>query len=219
MGAVATGVVTLIVAVTKFTIGAWVPIVVVPLIISLFLAIHRHYARVSAALEITPGDMRATEPAHTVIVLVGRVHRGVVHALQYAKSLRPQHLVALYVSFDEDDRRDMEEAWERHGITVPLEVVSSPYRDLVEPVMRYVDELDQRWNHDTITVVIPEFVVDSWTAQVLHNQSALRLKGRLLFRENTVVTSVPYHLNAELDTPEALQAVHAGRRGRSRKPD
>jgi amino acid transporter len=216
VGAIATGIVTLIVGITKFTIGAWVPIVVVPLIIALFLAIKRHYDRVSVALEVTPEDMRSTEPAHTVIVLVGRVHRGVVHALQYAKSLRPQHLVALYVSFEEEDRREMEEAWERYGITVPLEVVSSPYRELVDPVMRYVDELDQRWNHDTITVVIPEFVVDSWTAQVLHNQSALRLKGRLLFRENTVVTSVPYHLNANDDSPEAIQARHAAARGSDR---
>jgi amino acid transporter len=213
VGAVATGIVTLIVGITKFTIGAWVPIVVVPLIISLFLAIKRHYDRVSEALVVQPGELRQTEPVHTVIVLVGRVHRGVVHALQYAKSLRPQHLVALYVSFEEDDRREMEEAWERHGISVPLEVVSSPYRELVGPVMSYVDELDQRWNHDTITVVIPEFVVDSWTGQVLHNQSALRLKGRLLFRENTVVTSVPYHLNAEADTPESLQEAHAVQRG------
>jgi amino acid transporter len=212
VGAVATGIVTLIVGITKFTIGAWVPIVVVPLIISLFLAIRRHYDRVNTALEVTPDDVRATEPSHTVIVLVGRVHRGVVRALQYAKSLRPHHLVALYVSFEDDDRREMEEAWERYGITVPLEIVSSPYRELVEPVMRYVDELDQRWNHDTITVVIPEFVVDSWTAQVLHNQSALRLKGRLLFRENTVVTSVPYHLIATDDTPEAIQERHAAAR-------
>ncbi len=199
VGAVATGAVTLIVGITKFTIGAWVPIIVVPMIIFLFMSIKRHYRRVGAALAVVPAQVQRESVNHTVVVLVGRVHRGVLKALDYAKSLRPQHLVAVFVSFEDHDREEIEAQWEEFGLDVPLEIVHSPYRELVEPVMRYVDELDDRWSNDTITVVIPEFVVANWSAQLLHNQSALRLKGKLLFREGTVVTSVPYHLNAEDD--------------------
>jgi amino acid transporter len=199
VGAVATGAVALTVGVTKFTIGAWVPIVVVPTVIFVFLSIKRHYRRVGAALAIVPEQVRHETVNHTVVVLVGRVHRGVIKALDYAKSLRPQHLVAVFVSFEDHDREEIEAQWEAFGLDVPLEIVHSPYRELVDPVMRYVDELDARWSNDTITVVIPEFVISNWSAQLLHNQSALRLKGKLLFREGTVVTSVPYHLNAEDD--------------------
>ena len=95
---------------------------------------------------------------------------------------------------------------------IPLEVVHSPYRELIDAVLLYLDELDARWDNDRITVIIPEFVVGRWYEHMLHNQSALRLKGKLLFRPATVVTSVPYHLNAELDSPESLQAAHATHR-------
>jgi hypothetical protein len=187
----------LIVAGTKFTSGAWLPIVVVPLIIALFSGIKRHYDRVSRVLEVTPEKVRHEHINHTVVVLVGRnVHRGVLKALDYASSLRPQHLVAVYVSFEEDDREDLEKQWRAFEIDIPLEIIYSPYRELIAPVERYIDELDDRWENDTITVVIPEFVVGKWYEHVLHNQSALFLKGKLLFREGTVVTSVPYHVPA-----------------------
>jgi amino acid transporter len=197
VGAVATGIVALIVGITKFTRGAWVPIIVVPLIILLFVSIKRHYTRVSAVLAITPAEARTEAISHTVVVLVGRIHKGVLKALEYARSLRPQHLVAVYVCFDDDDREMIEKQWQAFGLTVPLEIVYSPYRELVGPVERYIDELDERWNNDTVTVVIPEFVVSRWYEHLLHNQSALILKGKLLFREGIVVTSVPYHVDAE----------------------
>jgi hypothetical protein len=197
VGAVATFIVLLIVAGTKFTSGAWLPIVVVPLIIALFSGIHRHYQRISRVLEVTPEQARHEHINHTVVVLVGRnIHRGVLKALDYARSLRPQHLVAVYVSFEEDDREDLEQQWRAFDIDIPLEIVYSPYRELIAPVERYIDELDDRWDNDTITVVIPEFVVGKWYEHILHNQSALFLKGKLLFREGTVVTSVPYHVPA-----------------------
>jgi len=197
VGAVATFIVLLIVAGTKFTSGAWLPIVVVPLIIALFSAIKRHYDRVSRVLEVTPEKVRHEHINHTVVVLVGRnLHRGVLKAIDYARSLRPQHLVAVYVSFEEEDREDLEKQWRAFQIDIPLEIVYSPYRELIAPVERYIDELDDRWDNDTITVVIPEFVVGKWYEHVLHNQSALFLKGKLLFREGTVVTSVPYHVPA-----------------------
>jgi hypothetical protein len=129
-----------------------------------------------------------------VVVLVGRIHRGVLKALAYAKSLRPNHLAAVYVSYDDDDRETMEKDWESFRIDVPLEIIHSPYRELVDAVELYLDELDSRWNDDTITVIIPEFVVERWFENVLHNQSALALKLALLQRPGTVVTSVPYHL-------------------------
>ncbi|MER3452909.1 MAG: amino acid permease [Acidimicrobiia bacterium] len=203
IGALATLVVTLIVGITKFVIGAWVPIVVVPLIIALFVAIKRHYDRVAAILAVRPEEVRPEAPNHTVVVLVGRIHKGVIKALEYAKSLRPQHLVALYVSFEDEDREAMEKQWKQFGFDVPLEIVHSRYRELIRPVEEYlirpveeyIDELDRRWNNDTITVVIPEFVVGKWYEHLLHNQSALRLKGKLLFREGTFVTSVPYHVD------------------------
>ncbi len=201
MGAFATGVVLIIVAVTKFTSGAWLPIVVIPLIISLFLAIRRHYDRVSAALVIHPSMVRPEPINHTVIVLVGRIHLGVLKALAYARSLRPQHLVALYVSYEEDDREAMEAQWREYNIEVPLEIKYSRYRELVAPVIEYIDEVDARWGDDTVTIVIPEFVVGKWWENILHNQSALFLKGKLLFRTGTVVTSVPYHLDAENPPP------------------
>ena len=195
IGASATFVVLLIVAVSKFTSGAWVPIVVVPAIIALFSAIKRHYTRVEEALEITPEEVPVQPFNHTVVVLVGRIHRGVLQALAYARSLRPEHLVALYVSHDDDDREEIQRQWREFGINVDLEITHSKYRELVGPVIEYLDEIDERWNNNTVTVVVPEFVVGRWYEQLLHNQSALLLKGRLLFREGVVVTSVPYHVD------------------------
>jgi amino acid transporter len=194
VGAAATGLVLVIVAVTKFSKGAWLPIVVVPVIILLFSAIKRHYDRVARSLEVAE-EVRPEAINHTVIVLVGRVHRGVVKALSYARSLRPQHLVAVYVSYEDEDRLALERQWKDLKIDIPLEILASPYRELVGPIERYIDELDARWDNDTVTVVIPEFIVGKWYEAVLHNQSALFLKAKLLFREGTVVTSVPYHLD------------------------
>ena len=196
VGAVATAVVLVIVASTKFTSGAWVPLVVVPAIIALFVAIKRHYARLDDALSIEPAEAARESVDHTVVVLVGRVHRGVVKALHYARSLRPNHLVALYVSEDDAARARIEEQWARFHFDVPLEIVRSPYRELTGAVERYLDDLDERWNDDTITVIIPEFVTGRLFSptQLLHNQSAGALKLALLFRKGTVVTSVPYHV-------------------------
>jgi amino acid transporter len=199
-GATMTFIVLIIVAVSKFRQGAWLPVVVIPIVIAAFLAVRRHYDRVNAAIAITPDQVRRGYPNHTVVVLVSRVHRGVIEALEYARSLRPQHLAALYVSYEDDDRIAMERQWEEFGLDTPLEVVHSPYRELVEAVLLYLDELDARWDNDRITVVIPEFVVGKWYEHMLHNQSALRLKGKLLFRPATVVTSVPYHVDAQQET-------------------
>jgi amino acid transporter len=193
VGASATFVVLLIVAVTKFTSGAWVPLVVIPAIVVGFKAIHRHYTTVADGLRVTP-DYKPRRMNHTVVVLVGGVHRGVLEGLAYARSLSPNHLVAVSVVSDEEEHQKLERLWEEFGIEVPLEIVYSPYRELTRPILRYIDELDARWENDVITVLLPEFVVRHWWGNILHNQTALLLKGRLLFRKGTVVTSLPYHL-------------------------
>lgn len=193
VGASATFVVLLIVGITKFTSGAWASIVVVSLVVLLFTGIHRHYERVGNALRVEPGEP-PKRMNHTVVVLVGRVHRGVLAAMDYAISLHPNHLAAVCVVSEEAEQRRIEDDWERFKIDVPLEILHSPYRELNRPIMQFLNDLDQRWDQDTITVVLPEFVVTHWWEHLLHNQSALLLKARLLFRKATVVTSVPYHV-------------------------
>jgi amino acid transporter len=193
VGSVATLIVLLIVAGTKFTSGAWVPLVVIPLIVLLFKSIKRHYKTVSDGLRVTP-EYRPRRMNHSVVVLVAGVHRGVLEALAYAKSLNPSHLVAVSVVSDEEEQEKLERAWEEFALDMPLEIVYSPYRELTRPILRYIDELDARWENDIITVILPEFVVRHWWGNLLHGQSALLLKGRLLFRKGTVVTSLPYHL-------------------------
>ena len=197
VGATATGIVALIVGVTKFTIGAWVPIIVVPAIICVFKAINRHYKSLAIALALTPEEVQRHDLHHTVVVMVGRVHKGVVVALNYARSMRPDHLMALFVATDSDEAQRMQEEWKRFGFDVPLDIVHSRFRDLVAPVEAFLDDLDDRWKNDTITIVIPEFVVGTRSlANLLHGQSALALKLALIDRPNTVVTSVPFHPSA-----------------------
>jgi len=201
-GAAATSVVTIVVVVSKFTEGAWVPTVVIPLLVVLFSMIKRHYDAVGRDLACAPGTP-LPEIVHTVVVLVGEhIHQGVLESLAYAKSLHPQYLHALHVAFDTEAEARIRASWNEYGFDIPLDVVLSPYRALTRPVLEYVDELDRKFEHDIVTVVLPEFVVHHWWDQLLHNQSALLLKARLLFREGTVVTSVPTH-------------VGPGRRGRS----
>jgi amino acid transporter len=196
VGASVTFLVLLIIAITKFTSGAWVPIVVIPAIVLLFKGIHRHYQRVSSRLSIPP-DYRPPPMNHTMVVLVGGLHRGVLDALAYAKSLNPTHVAAVTVVSDEEQQERIEKIWTERNIDVPLEIVYDPYREVTRPILRYIDEIDARWDNDIITVLIPEFVVDHWWGHLLHNQTALLLKGRLLFRKGTVVTSIPYHLHEE----------------------
>ena len=193
-GAATTGLVLAVVLVSKFAIGAWIPVVLIPTLILLFRGVHRHYARVQERLAVPPG-WRPPRLNHTVVVLVGGVHRGVLEALAYARSLHPDHLVAVTVVSDEDEQERIEKAWARHDISDPLDIIYSPYRELSRPILRFLDEIDTRWANDVVTVLIPEVVVRRWWEQLLHNQTALFLKGRLLFRKGLVVTSVPYHLD------------------------
>lgn len=155
IGALATLFVLGIVTITRFKAGAWLSIVVVGAIMALFISVKRHYDHLDESLKITPSEVRPAPMNHTVVVLVGRVHRGVVKALQYARSLRPNHLAAVYIAEDDADRERIQAEGEEFRFDVPLEIVHSPYRDLTGDVERYLDELDRRWDDDTVTVVIP----------------------------------------------------------------
>ena len=193
-GAVTTGMVLVVVLVSKFAIGAWIPVVLIPALILLFRGIHEHYVRVGQKLAVPPG-WRPPRMNHTVVVLVGGVHRGVLEALAYARSLAPNHLVAVTVVSDEEEQEKIEQAWSENQMPDSLDIIYSPYRELSRPILRFLDEIDTRWENDVVTVLIPEVVVSRWWEQLLHNQTALFLKGRLLFRKGVVVTSVPYHLD------------------------
>ena len=148
----------LIVAGTKFTSGAWIPLVVIPAIVLLFKAIKRHYDAVAAGLRVD-AEYKPRRMNHTIVVLVGSLHRGVLEALAYAKSLAPNHLIAVTIVSDDEEQERIEKAWAERGIDIPLEIVHSPYRELTRPVLRFIDELDARYENDIVTVVIPEFVV------------------------------------------------------------
>ena len=196
VGAGATGVVLVVVLVSKFTEGAWIPAVLVPFIVMFFKAIHRHYQHVEKALAV-PEYYRQPRATHTIVVLVGRINKASLAALQYAKSLAPDRLVAVTVVSDAVDAESIQKEWADHHVDVQLEIKLSPYRDLAGPVVEFLDELDATYENDIVTVILPEFVLTRWWEQLLHNQSALLLKGRLLFRRNTVVVSVPYHIERD----------------------
>ena len=189
IGATTTAFVAGIVVVVKFTDGAWIPAVVIPVLVLMFTSINKHYVRVRSYLQASD-EYVAPFHTHFVIVLVGSVNRGVLQAIQYAESLRPDRLIAMSVVHSEEDRQRLAEEWARFGLNVELETVYSEYRDLAEPILNRINELEGESADDLITVVIPEFVT-SLSTQWLHNQSALQLKARLLYRPNTVVTSVP----------------------------
>ena len=195
VGSVATLIVLVIVATTKFTSGAWVPLVLIPLIILLFKAIRRHYLRVDNALKANLTSEMTRPRRNTVVVLVGNVNGGVLQALSYAKSLNPNYLVAVRLVDSDEEAAEVNKVWLDAGFDIPLETVYSPYRELRKPLLEFLDRLDEQYENDNVTVIIPEFVVRHWWENILHNQSALRIKRWLLFRRGTMVTSVPYHID------------------------
>jgi amino acid transporter len=199
-GAFITFVVLLVIATTKFTHGAWAVLVLIPLLVLMFRAIHSHYADV--ARQLTTEGLEAIRPLkNRVIVPVSSIHRGVIHALQYAKSIAPDNVTAVYVDLDDEATRKLRQKWELWGTGIPLHVLPSPYRALTRPLLRYINKIDRKRDDNVITVILPEFVPAKWWHQLLHNQSSLLLKGALLFKENVIVTSVPYHLKRSAKKP------------------
>ena len=194
VGAVVTFLVLLTLAFTKFVEGAWIVVLVIPLLVAAFVVMHRHYEDVAGDLSLE-GFEGPPQFRHTVLVLIGDVHRGVVRAVQYAKTLAPEATVrAVYVETDPANTRRLEEKWARWGLGVPLVVLTSPYRSLLRPFLDYLDQIQGRGDDQMVTIVLPEFLPRKWWQHFLHNQTALLIKGALLFRRNTVVADVPYLL-------------------------
>ena len=194
VGAVATFTVLCVFIATKFIHGAWIVVVVIPLLVIFFRAIHGHYLDVAKQL-----SMEGLDPIHSikhsVVVPISGLHRGVLAALEYAKSIsRDNNVTAVYVDFEEEATAKLREKWERWGAGVKLVVLPSPYRELTRPLLKYIKRVKVQGRDDMITVVLPEFIPAKWWQHILHNQSSLLLKGALLFREGVIVTSVPYHL-------------------------
>ncbi|KAA0023409.1 APC family permease [Antrihabitans cavernicola] len=193
IGLTMTAIVLVIVLVTKFLAGAWIAIVTMTAIFVLMRLIRKHYDTVAKELADTEWDGVLPSRTHS-IVLVSKLHMPTMRALAYARATRPDTLEAITVNVDEPDTRALVREWEKSDVTVPLKVVESPYREVTKPVLDYVKRVRKDAPRDVVTVFIPEYVVGHWWEQILHNQSALRLKGRLLFEPGVMVTSVPWQL-------------------------
>ncbi|MFF3609460.1 APC family permease [Streptomyces sp. NPDC002463] len=193
-GACLTAVVLVIVLITKFTHGAWLVVIAMPLLYAGMKAVRRHYDTVAAEVAVAPGDRPHTLAENHILVLVASVNAPSLRALSYARTLRPDSLTAVTVAEDPAEAEVLRATWEAHGIDVPLRVLSSPYRSIVQPVLRHVRDAPERTGESVVSVVIPEYVVGHWWERSLHNQIALRLKAHLLFMQNVVVIDVPYRL-------------------------
>ncbi|WP_433727016.1 APC family permease [Actinoplanes sp. CA-051413] len=210
VGCALTGLVLLIVLVTKFTHGAYLVVIAVPVLYALMRAIRAHYDRVSAELEPEPGGV--VMPAHVhAVVLVSRVHRPTLQALAYARATRPDTLAAVTVAISPEDVARLRQEWADRELNVPLTVLESPYREITNPVLDHVVRLRAEGPRDLVVVYLPEYVVGHWWEQLLHNQSALRLKARLLFQRRVMVVSVPWQLESSRHKPHR-DPVAAGRR-------
>ncbi len=196
LGFVMTGIVLVIVLVTKFTHGAWIVVVAMPVIFALMLGVKRHYDHIATELSTTDRDKMILPARVHTLVLVSKIHKPVLRALAYARATRPTQLEAITVNVDDEDTRRLIAEWERRAMPVTLKVLDSPYREITRPIIQYVKELRSGNPNDLVTVFIPEYVVGHWWEQILHNQSALRLKSRLLFTPGVMVTSVPWQLES-----------------------
>lgn len=194
LGALATGTVLLVVGVSKFTLGAWMVIILIPLLIGMMWGIHRHYRFVEDILTLDRAEVKVRpERPPLVVVPIARLDRQALRALAFARSVSPE-VFALHVSDDPQAAEHLRRRWEQAGLEIPLQIVYSPYRALIEPLLAYIDALDKLDPGRPITVVLSEYVPKHFWEFLLHNQTALRLKFHLFFRPNTIVIDVPYHL-------------------------
>jgi amino acid transporter len=194
IGAVATGIVAIIIGGTKFIYGAWIVVLIIPVLVLMFRAINHHYRRVEAELRPTPADTRAAyrTAEHIVVVPISTINKATINAIAYAHALS-QRIVAVHVTDDAAEATHLQEEWERYDEGANLVILESPYRSLIAPLLSYIDAVQRKRPQALVTVLVPEYVPQHWWEQLLHSQTALRLKAALLFRPNTVVTSVPYH--------------------------
>ena len=198
IGFIATGSVLIVVLITKFLAGAWIAILAMGSLFILMKAINRHYAAVARELTAREEEQReiVLPSRNHAVVLVSNMHLPTLRALSYARAMRPDVLEALTVNVDDVETRKLTAEWEESAVTVPLKVVASPYREVTGPVLDYIRRVSKEAPRTVVTVFVPEYVVGHWWEGLLHNQSALRLKTRLLFIPNVMVTSVPWQLNS-----------------------
>lgn len=221
LGACVTGLVLLIVLVTKFTQGAWLAVLAAAVLWVTMRGIRRHYDTTSAELAVTDPQEHLVPPSRVLaLVLVSRLHKPTLRALAYARAFHPDRLEALTVATDRAAAAALAEQWEDYGIDVPLKVLDSPYREVARPVVEYVRSMRRESPRDLVAVFIPEYVVGRWWENLLHNQSAFWLKSRLLFTPGVMVTSVPWQLTSSgrADRHPA-RAPGAVRRGEPDRPD
>ncbi len=216
IGAVFTGTVLVIVLGTKFTHGAYIVVIAMPVIFGIMVAIRRHYRQV--ARELVPDEQDTTLPSRIhAVVLVSRIHKPTLQAIAYARATRPSTLVAVTVQVDPDDAKVLQEEWDRRGIPVPLVVLDSPFREVTSSVVDYVKHVRRESPRDVVIVYVPEYVVGHWWEHLLHNQSALRLKTRLRFQSGVLMTSVPWQLRSSHGREHTATSIWAAP-GDSRRP-
>jgi amino acid transporter len=223
-GLAMTAVVLVIVLLTKFLAGAWIAILAMGTFFLLMQSIRRHYSNVSDELAIEADDQMLPTRVHA-IVLVSKVHKPTLRALAYAKATRPNVLEAVLVDADSVSASNIMEEWDERRIDVPLKVLYSPYREIIRPIVQYVRSIRDANPRGVVAVYIPEYVVGRWWEQALHNQTALRLKSRLLFTPGVMVISVPFQLHSSViarqKAERARNQVRAGdvRSGQTRRPE
>jgi len=215
IGFVLTGTVLVIVLLTKFTHGAYIVCIAMPVIFAIMAGIRRHYDRV--AVELAPSaDEEFALPARVhAVVLISKIHKPALRALSFARATRPTTLEALTVQVDAETTQALMAEWDRRGIPVPLRVLDSPFREITRPIVDHVVNLRGHSSRDLVVVYVPEYIVGRWWEQLLHNQSALRLKARLLFTPGILLTSVPWQLESSEQAAARMepQAPGAVRRG------
>jgi hypothetical protein len=182
-----------VVTTTKFVYGAWIVIIVIPLLVIGFLAIRRHYEALGRQLSLD-GFAPPKLGRHPVVVLVGGLHRGVITALTYAKAISP-NVTAISVDLDPTSTSRLRQRWQEWAPEIPLVILDSPYRSVIQPVLHYIDQMEKQREGDYMTIILPEFIPAKWWQHLLHNQTALLIKGALLFRRGKVAISIPYHLD------------------------
>lgn len=193
LGALTTGIVTIVIAVSKFALGAWIVVILIPLMVICLLQVRRHYEVLGRQLNLE-GFSPPKLGRHPVVVLVGGIHRGVVTALAYAKAISP-NVTAITVDLDPTATSRLRMQWQQWAPDVPLVVLDSPYRSVLMPVLNYIDQMEKQREGAYMTIILPEFVPAKWWQHLLHNQTALLIKGALLFRRGKVAISIPYHLD------------------------
>ena len=196
-----------IVLISKFTRGAWIALVAMAVVYVAMYAVRRHYDQVATELALgdDPANSRALPSRVHAIVLLARLHKPAMRAVAYARATRPSMLEAVTVNVDAEATEALRKQWEELEIPVPLRVLDSPFREITRPVLGYVKSIRRESPRDLVVVYIPEYVVGRWWEHMLHNQSALRLKSRLLFTPGVVVASVPWQLESS-----AVQATDGG---------